>query len=159
MSRALSPAGRDLGAGVAPDDARLLLSGVLGDGALAADLLGASFAPVAASDAAAALAAPPFALAPWHPKKAGFKAASAPWVALGWASTGCLAAWAGTRSTPGSALPLGTAEGEDRTLDSNICVRSTSSTPTALCDPTRTLGGNRSNHYKAVYERDRENGS
>ena len=79
MSRALSPAGRDLGAGIAPDDARLLLSGVLGDGALAADLLGASFAPVAASDAAAALAAPPFALAPWHPKKAGFKAASAPW--------------------------------------------------------------------------------
>ena len=64
---------------------------MLGDGALAADLLGASFAPVAASDAAAALAAPPFALAPWHPKKAGFKAASAPWVALGWAST--VATW------------------------------------------------------------------
>ena len=112
------------------DDARLLLSGVLGDGALAADLLGASFAPVAASDAAAALAAPPFALAPWHPKKAGFKAASAPWVALGWASTGCLAAWAGTRSTPGSALPLGTAGGEDRSTRTSV--RSTSSTNSSL---------------------------
>ena len=104
VSRALSPAGHDLGVGIAPDDARLLLSGVLGDGALPADLMGSSFAPVAACDAAAAPAAPPFTLAPWHAKKAGFKAASAPWVALGWLSTGCVAAWAGTRTRPPSAL-------------------------------------------------------
>ena len=129
VSRALSPAGHDLGAGIAPDDARLLLSGVLGDGALAADLLGASFAPVASCDATAALAAPPFALAPWHAKKAGFKAASAPFVALAWASTGGLAAWAGTRTPPRSAL------GTAKDLLARTSVRSTSSTTTTSSRP------------------------
>ena len=131
VSRALSPAGHDLGAGIAPDDARLLLSGVLGDGALAADLLGASFAPVASCDATAALAAPPFALAPWHAKKAGFKAASAPFVALAWASTGGLAAWAGTRTPPRSTL--GTAED----LLTRTSVRSTSSTSSTTTTSSR----------------------
>ncbi|KAL3910387.1 MAG: hypothetical protein SGPRY_009076, partial [Prymnesium sp.] len=92
--KATTPAGREILGGIAPDEQRLLWSGLVGRAGLGFDLHSSTFKQPLCPSVEASL---PVA-SPWRTQHAPMQATSlAPWIAVSWLSVGIVAAWLGSR--------------------------------------------------------------